>query len=182
MARRECISLRVVKHSDPWDYFEVHDFFGNDRDLEYINEFSNDLPSNDWRNMTVVREGAVYDLLLDRMRKLCIEIDFDFDLKNKHDFTVQFDNVRPNWAYDKVHSDNPKKFVTFVLALSDKGTGTHLYSRDRSTYIKTTDWIKNGGNGFIRKEDTWHDFDSKGLTRMRRTAICMIAEKGWDSV
>ena len=182
MARRECISLRVVKHSDPWDYFEVHDFFGNDRDLEYINEFSNDLPSNDWRNMTVVREGAVYDLLLDRMRKLCVEIDFDFDLKNKHDFTVQFDNVRPNWAYDKVHSDNPKKFVTFVLALSDKGTGTHLYSRDRSTYIKTTDWIKNGGNGFIRKEDTWHDFDSKGLTRMRRTAICMIAEKGWDSV
>ena len=174
--------MRVVKHSDPWDYFEVHDFFGNDRDLEYINEFSNDLPSNDWRNMTVVREGAVYDLLLDRMRKLCIEIDFDFDLKNKHDFTVQFDNVRPNWAYDKVHSDNPKKFVTFVLALSDKGTGTHLYSRDRSTYIKTTDWIKNGGNGFIRKEDTWHDFDSKGLTRMRRTAICMIAEKGWDSV
>jgi hypothetical protein len=160
----------------------VHDFFGNDRDLEYINEFSKDLPSNDWRNMTVVREGAVYDLLLDRMRKLCIEIDFDFDLKNKHDFTVQFDNVRPNWAYDKVHSDNPKKFVTFVLALSDKGTGTHLYSRDRSTYIKTTDWIKNGGNGFIRKEDTWHDFDSKGLTRMRRTAICMIAEKGWDSV
>ena len=174
--------MRVVKHSDPWDYFEVHDFFGNDRDLEYINEFSNDLPSNDWRNMTVVREGAVYDLLLDRMRKLCVEIDFDFDLKNKHDFTVQFDNVRPNWAYDKVHSDNPKKFVTFVLALSDKGTGTHLYSRDRSTYIKTTDWIKNGGNGFIRKEDTWHDFDSKGLTRMRRTAICMIAEKGWDSV
>lgn len=174
--------MRVIKHTDPWDWFEVHDFFGNDRDFEYINDFSNDLPSNDWRNMTVVREGAVYDLLLDRMRKLCREINFDLDLKNKHDFTVQFDNIRPNWAYDKVHSDNPKKFVTFVLALSDKGTGTHLYSRDRSTYIKTTDWIRNGGNGFIRKDDTWHDFDSKGLTRMRRTAICMIAEKGWDRV
>ena len=174
--------MRVIKHSDPWAWFEVHDFFGNDRDFEYINEFSNGLPSNDWRNMTVVREGAVYDLLLDRMRKLCREIEFDLDLKNKHEFTVQFDNIRPNWAYDKVHSDNPKKFVTFVLALSDKGTGTHLYSRDRSTYIKTTDWIRNGGNGFIREEDSWHDFDSKGLTRMRRTAICMIAEKGWDRV
>jgi len=174
--------MRVVKHSDPWDYFEVHDFFGDQRHFNYIDGFSKTLPEKEWRNMTVVREGRVYDLLLDRMRKLCREIEFDLDLKNKHEFTVQFDSIRPGWAYDKVHSDNPKKFVTFVLALSEQGTGTKLYTRDRSTYVKTTDWIRNGGNGFIRQDDTWHDFDSMGLTRMRRTAICMIAEQGWDSV
>lgn len=174
--------MKVIKHSDPWDYFEVHDFFGNLEHFEFVNGFSKTLPENEWRNMTVVREGRVYELLLDRMRKLCTEIEFDLDLKNKHEFTVQFDNIRPNWGYDRIHSDNPKKFVTFVLALSDEGTGTKLYTKDRSTYVKTTDWIKNGGNGFIRKEDTWHDFDSRGLKYMRRTAICMIAEQGWDRV
>jgi hypothetical protein len=174
--------MRVIKHSDPWDYFEVHGFFGNMEDFEIVDRFSKDIPSREPRTMTVIREGIVYDLLLDRMRKLCREIGFDLDLENTHEFTAQFDNIRPGWAYDKVHSDNPKKFVTFVLALSEQGTGTKLYTRDRSTYVKTTDWIRNGGNGFIRQDDTWHDFDSHGLTRMRRTAICMIAEQGWDSV
>lgn len=175
--------MRVVKHSDPMDYFEVRDFFGNMEDFEIVNDFSKNISSREPRTITVIREGIVYDLLLDRMRKLCREIGFDLYLENTHEFTVQFDNIRPGWAHDKIHSDNPKKFVTFVLALSDNGTGTHLYSQDRTTYIKTTDWIKNGGDGFIRTDNkSWYDFDAKGLIRERRTAICMIAEQGWDRV
>jgi len=174
--------MKVIKHSEPWEYFEVHDFFTDELAFEYINQFSKEIPSREPRTMTVLRNGRVYDLLLDRMCELCREIEFDLDLENKHEFTVQLDNIRPGWAYDKVHSDNPKKFVTFVLALSDSGTGTQLYSQDRTNYVKTTSWIKNGGNGFIRTDNSWHDFDAKGLTRERRTAICMIAEQGWDRV
>ena len=110
------------------------------------------------------------------MRELCKEI--EFEITDNMEITIQFDIIKPDWSYNKVHSDNPKKFVTFVMAISDEGTGTHLYSTDRTTFIKTTDWIQNGGNGFIRKDDTWHDFDSKGLTDYRRTALIMLAEKG----
>ena len=33
--------MRVVKHSDPWDYFEVHDFFGDQTHFNYIDGLIN---------------------------------------------------------------------------------------------------------------------------------------------
>ncbi len=112
------------------------------------------------------------------MLELCNHI--DYKIPSSYDITVQLDSIIPNWKYNKIHNDNSKKFVTFVLAISDNGTGTHLYSQNKKDYIKTTDWIQNGGNGFIRTDNSWHDFDSVELTDIRRTAIIMLAEKDWD--
>lgn len=173
--------MKVTKYSEPWDWFEVHSFFSTEEDFNKIDEFSKNISIYDKRSSKVLyREDneEVYHMLYDRMKVLCNKI--GFTITDNMDLYVQFDNIKPGWAYSKVHSDHNKKFVTFVMAVSEEGTGTHLYSKDRTTYIKTTDWIQNGGNGFIRQDHSWHDFDAKGLTNDRRTVICMIAEKGWD--
>lgn len=170
--------MKVIKHSDPWDYFEVHEFLSQ-QDFHAVRVYAeNQHVQNVDRTMHVLRSGYAYDIMATAMRELCAEI--EFDITDDMEITIQLDTIKPGWAYNKVHSDNEKKYVTFVMAISDTGTGTHLYTCDKSTYVKTTDWIQNGGNGFIRKDDTWHDFDSKGLTDLRRTAIIMVAQKGWD--
>lgn len=172
--------MKVIKHSEPWDWFEVHNFL-SDEEFHSVRIYAENQDVHDTeRTMHVLRSGYAYDIMATAMRELCKEI--EFVITDEMEITIQLDAIEPDWAYDKVHSDNEKKLVTFVMAISDEGTGTHLYSKDRTTYVKTTNWIQNGGNGFIRKDDTWHDFDSKGLTDYRRTAIIMVAERGWDNV
>lgn len=171
--------MRIIKHSYPWNYFEVHEFLPL---LEFnsVKIYAESQPVTADRSMTVLRSGYVYDLLSTAMYDLCDKIGYQPLVE--HEITVQLDSIKPGWTYNKIHADNPKKLLTFVMAISTEGTGTHLYTTDRQTLAKTTDWIPNGGNGFIRKDDTWHDFDAKGLTDIRRTAIIMLAEKAWDSV
>lgn len=169
--------MKVIKHNHPWDWFEVHNFISEEH-FQAIKAHANTLERYDERSMHVVKKGWAYDIIADAMEDLCDSI--GFKIENNHEIVVQFDIIKPGWAYNKIHSDHEKKLVTFVMAISDEGTGTQLYSNDKSTYIKTTDWIPNGGNGFIRKDNTWHDFDSKGLNDYRVTAIVMLAEKGWD--
>ena len=171
--------MKVIQHSKPWEHFEVHDFLDSS-DFNSIKIYAESLPLNADRTMNVLRSGYVHDILARAMYKLLGVIKYTPLVE--HEITVQLDAIKPGWAYNKIHADNPKKWVTFVMAISDQGTGTQLYTKDQQTLVKTTDWIPNGGNGFIRKEDTWHDFDAKGLTDIRRTAIVMLAEKGWDSV
>jgi hypothetical protein len=171
--------MKVIQHSEPWEHFEVHDFLDSS-DFNSIKIHAESLPLNADRTMNVLRSGYVHDILARAMYKLLDEIKYTPRVEDE--ITVQLDAIKPGWAYNKIHADNPKKWVTFVMAISDQGTGTQLYTKDQQTLVKTTDWIPNGGNGFIRKEDTWHDFDAKGLTDIRRTAIVMLAEKGWDSV
>ncbi len=171
--------MKVIQHSEPWEHFEVYDFL-DPSDFNSVKTYAESLPVNADRTMNVLRSGYVHDMLSRAMYKLLKEI--KYSPLAEHEITVQLDAIKPGWAYNKIHADNPKKWVTFVMALSDEGTGTHLYTTDQQTLVKTTEWIPNGGNGFIRKEDTWHDFDAKGLTDIRRTAIVMLAEKGWDSV
>lgn len=179
MARQYGLGMRVVRHDNPWDHFEVHDFL-DPAEFNSVKIFAENQPVISDRTMTVLRSGYVHDILARAMYKLLDEIKYSALME--HEITVQLDAIKPGWAYDKIHSDNPKKWVTFVMAISDEGTGTQLYTKDQQTLVKTTDWIPNGGNGFIRREDTWHDFDAKGLTDIRRTAIVMLAEKGWDNV
>ena len=171
--------MKVIQHSEPWEHFEVHDFLDSS-DFNSIKIYAESFQLNADRTMNVLRSGYVHDILARAMYKLLDEIKYTPLVE--HEITVQLDAIKPGWAYNKIHADNPKKWVTFVMAISDQGTGTQLYTKDQQTLVKTTDWIPNGGNGFIRKEDTWHDFDAKGLTDIRRTAIVMLAEKGWDSV
>ena len=171
--------MKIIKHSYPWNYFEVHNFLPLS-EFNSVKIYAESQPVTDDRSMTVLRSGYVHDILARAMYKLLDKI--EYGPLAEHEITVQLDAIKPGWAYDKIHADNPKKWVTFVMAISDEGTGTHLYTTDRQTLAKTTDWIPNGGNGFIRRDNTWHDFDAKGLTDIRRTAIVMLAEKGWDSV
>lgn len=171
--------MEVIHFYEPWYHFEVRDFLSSDN-FSIVQQYSESLQIYADRSMHVIREGYVYDVLSAAMYELCDRIEYEIPME--HEITVQFDIIKPNWAYNKIHSDNPKKFVTFIMAISDEGTGTHIYDTDRETYIKTTEWVRNGGNGFIRKDNTWHDFDANGLTDYRRTAIIMLAEKGWDRV
>jgi len=169
--------MKIIKHYTPWNYFEVHDFLLQN-DFKKLKLYAESLPVTTDRNMTVLRNGNIYNILSSAMLELCNHI--DYKIPSSYDITVQLDSIIPNWKYNKIHNDNSKKFVTFVLAISDNGTGTHLYSQNKKDYIKTTDWIQNGGNGFIRTDNSWHDFDSVELTDIRRTAIIMLAKKDWD--
>lgn len=169
----------ITHFYEPWYHFEIQNML-TPENFSLVKQYSESLEQYDSRSMYVIRDGEIYDILSSAMKRICKEINYNPPVD--HEITIQFDNIVPNWAYNKIHSDNPKKFVTFIFAISDEGTGTHIYSTDKSELVKTTNWVQNGGNGFIRADDTWHDFDAKGLTDIRRTAIIMLAEKGWDRV
>lgn len=179
MARSTCTGMNIIKHKKPWEHFEVHNFLDT-HNFNSVKMFAKNLTVTNDRSMKVLRTGDIYSILSDAMRMFCNSI--SYCPPADHEITVQLDAIKPGWAYNKVHTDNPKKWVTFVMAISETGTGTHLYSKDRQSLIKTTNWIPNGGYGFIRKNNTWHDFDAIGLSDIRRTAIIMLAEKGWDNV
>jgi len=170
----------VNEYFKPWPYFEVYDFL-NSQDFDIVREFSNSIPISESRRTSVVlHEGIEHSILSSAMHELCQKI--QYRITDGMEITVQFDVIAPGFDY-KIHNDNPKKYVTFVLAISEQGTGTNLYyANNKDSYYSTTKWIPNGGNGFVRQNYTWHDFNSIGLNDYRRTAIVMLAQKGWDRV
>ena len=68
--------------------------------------------------------------------------------------------------------------LTLVIALSDTGTMFHLFkTNQRDSYAKTPKWTPNCGTGFLRTDDTWHDFDSMGNTEIRKTLHICIRQR-----
>lgn len=162
----------VEKIEKPWTQYLIHNFLPEDIFYEF-NEFSKSLPRRQPRTMHTYNEGKWHDLLKQPIANLSEIMKYNF---SKHYLELQFDNIDIDWRYNKVHTDNPKKIFTFVLGLSDTGTGTKIYET-KTKFSHQNPYVKNGGTAFFRSENTWHDFDAIDCIEQRRTCIIMICKK-----
>lgn len=165
----------IVEHfQDPWPHFSITNLLTIE-DFAKVDEFSQSLNIYNDRSNHQIRQGEIYNLLSKTIENIASHL----NLKTKGLYKcVEFDIIRPGWSYNKIHSDNPHKVMTFVMAISKTGSGTHLFkNKNSNSYVKTTNWIPNGGNGFIRTENSWHDFDSLTCTEPRRTAILLLTKR-----
>lgn len=162
----------VEKIENPWTQYLIHNFLPQDVFNEF-NEYSKNLPRYESRTMHPFKEGKWHDLLVEPMSDLSDIMKYDF---GRHYLELQFDNIDIDWRYNKVHTDNPKKIFTFVLGLSDTGTGTKIY-KTKTQFSHQNPYIQNGGTAFFRGEHTWHDFDAIDCVEQRRTLIIMVCKK-----
>src|SRR6056297_1963508 len=179
MARQECTSVMNIEfYKKPWKHFSITNLL-DDKTFKKVNKFSKKIEAQNCRNNVQVRVTnypVMYNLLKPYIYVIAKEVGIT-STANLYP-AVEFDVIKPGWAYNKIHNDNPSKVMTFILAISATGSGTHLYKNQvQSAYSKTTDWLPNGGNGFVRSNKTWHDFDSLQCTENRRTAILMLTKE-----
>lgn len=166
--------MKIKFYNKPWPHFSIKNLL-NKEDFDKVNEFSKSIEIKGKRNNIQVRNGEIYNLLCSTIEEIAQLLNINTKGLYK---AVEFDVIQPNWAYNKIHNDNEAKVLTFVMALSDTGTGTHLYkTKNKNTYVKTTKWLVNGGNGFLRSDITWHDFDSFCCSEPRRTALLFLTTK-----
>jgi len=164
----------ITHYKKPWPHFSITNLLSIENFLK-IDEFSRKLNIYDTRSNHQIRDGEIYHLLSNTIQEIADQLGIRTDGLYK---CVEFDIIQPGWAYNKIHNDNEHKVLTFVMAISKTGSGTHLFKeKKRDTYKKTTEWIPNGGNGFLRTNKTWHDFDSLTCTEPRRTAILLLTDK-----
>jgi|TARA_B110000503_G_scaffold62461_1_gene98910 hypothetical protein len=170
--------MKIEFYNDPWKHFTITNLLDIDA-FDRVNEFSKNISVTGDRNNIQVRSNnfpEMYNLLVPYIHKIASIAGID-DITNLYP-AIEFDVIKPGWAYNKIHNDNPLKVMTFVLAISNTGSGTQLFKeKDTTTYVKTTNWLPNRGSGFIRNDHTWHDFDSLECTENRRTLLLMLSEK-----
>ena len=72
---------------------------------------------------------------------------------------AQMQFIPRGWDYNTIHTDIPSKIFTFTVYISKNGKGTQIFSGpNMEDHVKTTDWKQNYGMGFIRTNDSWHNF------------------------
>lgn len=165
--------MTFTKVTEPWNHWLVRDFL-TEEDFAKVKEYSYSLPAYTGNTYCDrVTEGVLFDMLQSKLFDLCAEIGYNTTGKGKY-FAMEFMTMEPDYVYNKVHTDNPAKGLTFILGVSDEGTGTKLYS-DKTTYHSTTEWAQNGGTMFNPSTNTsWHCFDAIGCSEIRRTLQLFI--------
>lgn len=103
------------------------------------------------------------------------------EIQNDH-IILEYQNRPPNehLITDKpnIHTDTPFKIMSFVINLSDKGSGTTLYTQDRE-YHSQTEWKKNRALVFVRNttegKQTFHSIVNS-VDELRRVLVVFVAD------
>lgn len=166
--------MEIIEESYPWKHWMISDFLSAE-DFQKVKDAHENIPVDEHTNIHVnfLNKGRVKDLITIAALKFAQEIDFDM---TDHTVECAMVNMKPNVKYNKIHCDALWKKATFVIGVSEQGTGTHIYEKkDPAYYVNTTTYKQNGGMMFFRKSNvTWHDYDSLGLEDIRRTILIWI--------
>ena len=167
--------MNTLYETSPYFHFITEDFFEKD-DLKWILDASNKIITPDTRedcikkNDRFVQDLKYLDIDFERVVAPFKSLAHAVCEQRYPDLIEKFNGPRYSpvaqmqlnprgWNYNLVHNDMPSKIFTFTVFLSEYGKGTQIYSGpNKEDYVYTAEWKVNGGMGFVRTEDSWHDF------------------------
>lgn len=169
--------MNVTYHTEPWVHEHITDFLDAES-FKQLQEFCLGEPLQQPDHKEPLRKVARYTkLLIDRSEilKKCLS-NFTLILKEKNLYSrydernVLFELAAsyPGYYY-RLHEDSATKVYSFILYVHGEGEGTELYSKDKTTLVKTVDWELNTGMGFKREEHTWHNLGARNVSVPRYT-------------
>lgn len=164
--------MKVETFDDPFSHFTFEDFFSSEA-FTLISAFSRmEVPPLDKGERNNLPHHMIPIFLHDLILPFAYELErmVRGDNKTHSSYNLEFDTITPGFEYP-VHQDDPAKDFVFIVYLSDKGKGTCLHSDPSKEPVKIAPWVKNGGCGFLRTENSWHSFNTHGLVKPRRTLI-----------
>lgn len=109
----------------------------------------------------------IFYMLSKSFLNLCENINFNYCKKNPL-IQIEFNSFSSDYDY-YMHLDARNKPLVFIYHLSDKGLGTDLHSTPDGPCVKTTNWIPNGGSGFLNHRKAWHTYTNKGQDYVRQS-------------
>ena len=168
---------------EPWKHFEVRDFLTSEELQEVRNYFDtlsmpDGITGKDHRQQnrhteyfTPTRElNAVSAMIKSRFIELCQVVDSWNE--NEEEIHIDYERMYPGFEWH-MHRDQFTKKISFILHISESGTGTRIHEKeDGSGANRTAAWIVGGGNGFLNKDNTWHNFDVLDDKEVRKT-VCI---------
>ena len=170
--------MKLDWYDTPWQHFEVNNFL-SENELQDVRQYFSTLSvpqsGNDHlRHNTIIspvcEKNAISKIISDRFIELLNQTPVKWD-ESKLEIWMEYDRIYPNFGW-KIHNDLDTKLVSFILHISDKGTGTRLFeNEDGSGDKRIVNWIPGGGGGFVRGDKTWHSFDTFEHDTMRHTVI-----------
>lgn len=167
--------MDTVYESSPYFHFITDDFFEKD-DLNWILDSSYKIATPKLRkNCIKTNNRQVFDLKwhdIDFERvvapfkslahAVCEQRYPDLIEKFKGPRYIPAAQMQFNprgWDYNTIHTDLRSKIFTFTVYLSEYGKGTQLFSGpNKEDLVDTVEWKVNRGMGFVRTDDSWHNF------------------------
>jgi len=173
------VKMKINKYEYPWEHYEITEILSVNN-FNTVKEYSDSysLPENGRHTNFVENNNSIYTIFKNIIIDFCEHI--NCDITNKY-FLLEHSICSPNYKYNRIHTDNPNKLLTFVYYLSDDNFGTKLYKEKTiESKFKYSNWSKNGGMAFIRNENTFHDFEANETVR-RTFNLILLNNKNLDS-
>ena len=160
--------MKIFYESKPYLHFFVENFYFDSEFKEITNELNSLYkPITDDRIVLDLKfVSKKFDLIINpfvTLANLVAEsIQPDLLEKFKSDKYIPAAQMQFNpkgWDYGNIHTDIPSKIFTFTVYMSEFGKGTQIFEGPTwDDHVKTAKWVQNGGMGFIRTENSWHNF------------------------
>ena len=175
--------MDINHYNKPWKHFEVSNFLTSE-ELQKVRSYFDTLSvpdgitGEDYRqqnrhttyHIPSHTNNSLTDMIRNRFIELCKKVDF-YD-PEEEEIHVDYERMYPGFTWH-MHRDQFTKKISFILHISESGTGTRIHEKkDGSGDNRTAAWIVGGGNGFVNKDNTWHNFDVLDDTEIRKT-VCI---------
>ena len=174
--------MDIIWCNEPWRHFEVKNFL-TDEEFVLVKEYFDTLSEPDGLTGDTYRQknrhtthhtpetsNKLTNMIRDRFIDLCKRVD-TWDEEEEAVY-VDYERMYPGFTWN-IHKDDFTKKISFILHISDSGTGTRIHeTQDGLGGKRTASWIPAGGNGFVNQDHTWHNFDVLDDIEIRKT-VCI---------
>jgi len=199
--------LDISTLDNPWPYHQVENFFTLD-EFQKVYDYMMTLPVYEKGHMLfefepdntyphpkditrhsnvgpfITRIVSAYnqeikDIFDFRFKKFLDSIDLDYSSPSRF-FQYKLSIQSPDTGWNLIHEDLPPKVYNLMIHISKTGVGTVLYtSKNINSFVKYTDWIPNGGQGWDVDYDSgyWHDVTNLGNQNYRYVIRLMLLDK-----
>lgn len=199
--------MKIEYEINPWEYHTIKDFFSDD-EYKQVHDYMYSLPVYDEGHMLfefepdnnypepkiitrisnagpfITKVVSVFDENINeifdrRFKELLDNLGIDWQKESRffqHKLSIQ----APNTGWNLIHEDLPPKVYNLMIHISETGVGTVLYTdKTPDSYVKQTDWIPNGGQGWDIFYDSgyWHDVTNLGNDKYRYVIRLMLIDR-----
>jgi len=192
---------KITIKEEPWRHAIIENFFDRET-FKFIDDYSINLTNSiDWdkqlsqtlkgipkSNRFKASTNGMPDTVFNTIKEIYEEYyhilntskDFYFDI-TKADVSIEFQMRAANESKisekkGNIHTDSILKIMSFVICLSDKGSGTTLHNNDNTVH-SVTEWKKNSALVFVRNEEegkqTYHSILNEE-DEVRRVLVSFI--------
>lgn len=179
--------LEFQKHIDPWLHYTIPDFLPDDKfqNIETTSKKILDFKTQNYRSLINHNHDinlrnffyALYPVFCDKLE--IMELDL-----SPNNITFQYVSYNNCTEYEKygmyLHTDSFDKQLSCLIPISDTGSGTLLYDRNKN-FVKEVEWKKNSAFIFANKPDHWHEV-GKSIDTIRCLLNVLYLPKNYSAI